>query len=667
MSKTLRSRIASKKSLLLLSFMALGVVYGDIGTSPLYAINEIFFGHGKTAVSQVSVFGAISLVFWALTLVVTLKYVLFVLRAEYDGEGGIFALLGLLRGMSARGIFIISSLLLLAAGLLFGDGIITPAISVLSAVEGLRVGAPALTPYITPIAVIILTALFAIQYKGTASLGRVFGAVMSVWFVVIALLGLNSIIQYPLIFKALNPIYGLHFISSIGLGPTMIILGAVVLTVTGGEALYADLGHFGVLPIRLSWLSFVYPALVLNYLGQGAFLLGGSKIIQNNIFFSMVPSAFLFPMILLATLATVIASQALISGAFSLTAQAIALGVSPRFKIVHTNHKHHGQIYVPAINWALYIGCIALVLAFKSSTSLASAYGLAETGVMISTSIAMFAITLHRWRWSIPASICVFGSFALIDAAFLFSNSLKFFEGGYVPFLIGIVLFVLMSTWQWGRNLVAESFAVFSDSRRLEWLIDLKKRLESAQGLLNDKRGPMVGTNRAVIFMTRFPIKTKADPVPMAARLYIKRIGALPKAIIMLNVSIKKEPYLEGAGYEVIDFGSNIHAINAQFGFMEDPNIRNLIKEIYEKNLIPYDVSRCTVQVAEEELILDKGLSFLNFIRARLFKMLSQFATPTYRYFGLNADTNVQISATPIHLSSGKAQVIKLLDDDLAI
>lgn len=657
----------SKKRLLLLSIAALGVVYGDIGTSPLYTINEIFFGHGQVALNATDILGSISLVFWALTLVVTLKYITFVLRAEYDGGGGVFALFGLLKGLSTRTITVITSVLILAAGFLLGDGMITPAISVLSAVEGLRVETQALSPYVIPITLIVLTALFMIQRKGTGSIGRVFGIIMSIWFAVIALLGLREIIVQPAILAALNPYYALHFIASIDLKHVMYLLGAVILSVTGGEALYADLGHFGVKPIRISWLGYVYPALLLCYFGQGAFLLSGSKIIDENVFYSMVPHMMLLPMVLLAMCATIIASQALISGAFSLIAQAIVQGVSPRFKIIHTSHHHEGQIYVPAVNWALYVGCVLLVITFRSATNLASAYGLAEAGVMITTSIAMLAIAITRWNWTPLKAFIIFGSFAVIDSAFLAANSIKFFEGGYVPFIVGLVLFSIMATWRWGRALVATAFSNYTEKRHIKWLVELKTRVEKSQGIIEDERGRMTETNRAVIFLMRVPIRDLEDRVPVATRLYIKRLGALPKCIILLNVSISKEAYLDANNYDIVDFGANIFAINAQFGFMDELNIRGFMKDLHDKKLIPYDVSRCTVQFAEEDLFIDPNVSWWTYIRARLFKLLSQFATPSYRYFGLGSDENLSVSLVPVHLKEKKAEVVQLQDIDLVI
>lgn len=381
----------------------------------------------------------------------------------------------------------------------------------------------------------------------------------------------------------------------------------------------------------------------------------------------MVPHMLLIPMVVLATIATIIASQALISGAFSLTAQAIAQGVSPNFKIVHTSHHHVGQIYVPVMNWFLYVGCIALVISFRSSSNLATAYGLAVTGVMLTTSIAMLAISIHKWRWSWFKSILIFGSFIIIDAAFLISNSLKFLQGGYVPFTVGIVLFTFMMVWKWGRELVSRAFREFTKTRDISWLASIKQKLEQNDGVLTDSMGRMVEVSRAVVFLVARPTTVVEDPVSIAARFYIKRKGGIPKCVILLHIAIQKDAYLEGTGYEVINFGTNLYAVNARFGFMEDPNVRQLLKELHEKNLLPYDISQCTIQVAEAGLIIGTHLGLWRYIRARCFKLLADIATPTYRYFGLDADANVSTSIIPIRLEKDGAHVVQLIDSDLTI
>jgi len=438
---------------------ALGIVYGDIGTSPLYAMDQLFFGRAEAARTPADVLGGVSLVIWTITIIVAFKYAILVLRAQNDGEGGVFALYGLLSEQKKRGTTFLLWSLMLGAGLLFGDGIITPAISVLSAVEGLQVATPALGHTVIPITVGLLTALFAIQFKGTSGIGIVFGPVLTVWFVVIAVLGAWQIERHPEILAAFNPVLGFSFLRHAGLFDALLILSALMLVVTGGEAMYADLGHFGARPIRTSWFAVVYPALLMNYLGQGAYLLSGAPVAGGKLFFSLVPPALLFPMVLLATAATIIASQALISGAFSLGSQAIRLGLFPRLNLLHTHERHAGQIYVPFINWALFAGCILLVLTFGSSAALAAAYGLAVSGVMVITSIAMFPIARGVWRWGAARTGLVWGFLLAINSAFLIASSLKFIEGGYVPLSIGAAVFVVMTTWRWGRK---ATFAAYS-------------------------------------------------------------------------------------------------------------------------------------------------------------------------------------------------------------
>ena len=461
-------------SILALTIGAMGVVYGDIGTSPLYAVNQIFFGHSDVAVNDANVIGCISLVLWTITTVVLFKYLVFVLRADNDGEGGTFALYGLIHKHKRRGLAFLLWLLMLAAGLLFGEGIITPAISVLSAVEGLKTVTPTFDRFVVPITIAILTTLFLIQRKGTAQVGKVFGPIISCWFLSIGALGVVQVVKHPGILAAVDPLRGLAMLRSLGVHGSLRLLGGVVLAITGGEALYADMGHFGRRPIRMSWIALVYPALIASYLGQGAYLMSGAKVTNDSVFYSLVPSVALLPMVVLATCATVIASQALISGAFSLATQAVSLGLFPRLHVVHTHHAHVGQIYVPFINWALYVGCVSLVLKFGSSTNLAAAYGLSVSGVMLSTSIAMTAIARIYWRWSWPVILLVFGPLGFIDSSFLSANSLKFLEGGYIPLSLGILFFGVMTTWRWGRKATFEAYSG-TPSMKISELVALKE------------------------------------------------------------------------------------------------------------------------------------------------------------------------------------------------
>ena len=433
-----------------LALGALGVVYGDIGTSPLYAMDQIFrVAPARTAEDAL---GAVSLVIWTLTVIVAIKYALLVLRAQNDGEGGVFALYGLLHDRKDRRARLLLWALMVGAGLLIGDGMITPAISVLSAVEGVGVAAPGLSSAVVPITLGLLIALFAVQFKGASGVGSVFGPIVLVWFIAIAALGAAAIAEAPQILAAFNPAYGFLYLGRVDFVGALMLLGALMLVVTGGEAMYADLGHFGALPIRLSWYAIVYPALLLNYLGQGAHLIGANEVAGDKLFFALSPSWLLMPMVVLATFATVIASQSLISGAFSLVSQAIRLGLFPRLDIEHTHHAHEGQVYIPAVNWALLVGCVTLVLVFGSSSALAAAYGLAVSGVMVITSVAMIPIALRYWGWSSTLTALVWGPLTALNAAFFAASSLKLLEGGYVPIAVGAAAFAMMATWRWGRK-----------------------------------------------------------------------------------------------------------------------------------------------------------------------------------------------------------------------
>ncbi len=660
-----QNKKASGLGLITLVVGALGIVYGDIGTSPLYAVNEIFFGHSHISVTAPHVLGAISLVIWVLTLVVTLKYVAFVLLANREGEGGVFALLGLLSEFAkSAGMAVLVGILVLAAGLLFGDGLITPAISILSAVEGLSVATSVFNPYIIPITLVILTILFGFQYKGTGKVGAIFGPVMLVWFIVLAALGVNQIIQTPDILAALNPYYALSLLGTIGWGGIFLLFGAVVLAVTGGEALYADLGYFGLTPIRMSWLYFVYPALILNYLGQGAYLLSGAPVANANLFYSLVPKVVIYPMVVLAALATVIASQALISGAFSLAAQAVALNFSPRFKINHTSITNSGQIYVPAINWALYIGSASLVIIFGSSASLAAAYGLAESGVMFSTSLAMMTIAARYWKWGWTRSLLLFGFFACIDFAFLVSNSLKFFQGGYVPVIIGLSLYVVMSNWNWGRNMVFKAYDNYNERRKMSAIVALKQKLEEGSGVVVDERGQFVESGRAVIFMVATPIKTLEDNVPALLRSFMRNYGAIPKYTILLTVTETKHSRMHGNRYEINNFGYNVYGVVAKFGFTEDIQIEPIIKDLSEK--IPVlKHGKYMIEAGSEELRIDHvHSSLVTKMRIRFFRRLQRISTPTYRYFGFEPTTILSTDSIPIMVND-KGGMITMPDLDL--
>jgi KUP system potassium uptake protein len=633
------------KKHLVLALAALGVVYGDIGTSPLYAIKEIFFGHHELERSPENILGVTSLVLWALTIIVTFKYVVYVLRADNDGEGGVFALYGLLHKKSGKYIAVLTTLLILAAGLLFGDGIITPAISVISAVEGLNVATHAFEPFVVPITVAILTGLFLIQSKGTAKIGKVFGPIVALWFGAIAAIGFSHLIHTPQILEALNPVHAAIFLMHHHLHQLLLVLGSIMLVVTGGEAMYADMGHFGRKPIRMSWFSAVYPALILNYLGQGAYLLSGHPIISGNIFFSMVPAWALYPMIALATLATIIASQALITGAFSLTTQAIALGLVPYLKTIHTHQEHEGQIYVPFVNWALFIGCVLLVFMFKNSSNLASAYGLAVSGVMLVTTLSMIPIARKSWNWSRWKALLIFLPLAGIDLMFLCANSLKIFQGGYVPLLIGLFVLVVMKTWQWGRTHVKETYSNIR-SMTVNELVKMKKEQKFF-------------LPRPIVIMAPEVLTKPTDHIPFLKQVFVDRYGALPKHLIFLSIVSHREPHLHTKRFEITKFyeskaKGSIVSVQMNFGFMEEKSVEGMLEGLAKhKDLhIDEDPSKWLIHVAHERVYPQQGNPKLNNMFKRLrfqfFSLLLKNANSADQYFGLGKTSQLTIESIPV-------------------
>ncbi len=636
---------AGKKrgALLALTLGALGVVYGDIGTSPLYAINEIFFGHGGVTPSAANVIGAISLVVWAVTIVVAIKYIIFVLRADNEGEGGVFALFGLLRDGSTKMRIFLLGLLVLAAGLLFGDGMITPAISVLSAVEGLNVATKDFQPFVVPLTAIILTALFAVQWKGTSKVGRIFGPIISIWFLSIGILGARAIIHDPEIFSAFNPVNAMSFLSHESIYHILFILGAVMLVITGGEALYADMGHFGAKPIRLGWFSLVYPALLLNYLGQGAFLLSGATVINNNIFYSLVPMSLIYPMVILATAATIIASQALISGAFSLTAQGIGLGLMPRLTIVHTHEEHGGQIYVPFVNRALYLGCLLLVFLFKSSTNLASAYGLAVSGVMVATSLAMIVIAREVWHWSWWRALILWVPLAIVDVTFLSANSLKFLEGGFIPLGIGLLLFMAMKTWQWGRDATIAAYADFP-------------RMTMRELLALREQGAAI-IPRTMVALAAKEVTSLDDPVPPVFQVFWNRYHLLPRDMIFLVVKMQRRPYLKSDRYTVKKFFEephvgSVYGVRLNFGFMEEADVEGALEGLAaHKDINAGDPpTEWLFRIVQENILPASNMNWFERMRFALFRLLLKNSDRAHFYFGVGRDVGLTIESFPMHL-----------------
>jgi KUP system potassium uptake protein len=630
--------------LLLLALGALGVVYGDIGTSPLYSVNEIFFGHSQTVLSRSNILGAISLVFWALTIVISFKYIIYVMRADNENEGGVFALYNLLvKNKKSGRLFGIGGLLIFASGLLFGDGMITPAISVISAVEGLKIATNAFIPYIVPITLVILTGLFTIQKYGTHKVGRIFGPIVIVWFVLIASLGLNQIVRTPQILAVLNPYYAFYFIFHTPIHKLFLVLGSVMLVVTGGEALYADMGHFGKNSIRLSWFSVVYPALILNYLGQGAYLLGGSKVIEENIFYSMTPNVILLPTIIIATLATIIASQALISGAFSLASQAIYLGLLPRLLITHTHEEHEGQIYIPAINWLIFAGCVFFVVVFKTSANLASAYGLAVSGVMFITTLSMMGVARYIWHWQRIKTLLVFLPLTLIDLSFLFANSLKFISGGFIPLIIALGFYILMKTWQWGRLEIRKIYEKYS-SMTVKDLIDIKKKSSTF-------------LPRSIIIMTPFKINSLNDKIPPVKQIFWERYGMLPQNLLFLTVKTLKRPYATKQRYEVNHFYDNklkgkITNVILNYGFMEEPDIEKTLHNLDTKKIIDIEDNPkdWLIHISRAKILFPQNAGVIKSVKLNLLDLMFRLFNMSDYYFGLGNKIKLSIEIVPVQI-----------------
>ena len=626
----------SRRNVGALTIGALGVVFGDIGTSPLYAIDQIFLGPAGVAPTPDNVLGSISLAIWTITIIVAIKYSLLVLRAENDGEGGVFALYGLLHHFRSEGGRVLLWSLMLGAGLLFGDGMITPAISVLSAVEGLEVATPAFAPYVLPITIALLTGLFAIQFRGTSGIGVVFGPLLIVWFAAIAAFGFVEIARNPAILMAFDPTYGIGFLLRAGPREALLILSALMLVVTGGEAMYADLGHFGARPIRIGWFVVVFPALLLNYLGQGAYLLGGAPVVGGKLFYNLVPTPLLLPVVVLATLATIIASQALISAAFSLASQAIGLGLFPRLWTRHTHEHHAGQIYIPFVNWGLYLGCIGLVIAFGSSSALAAAYGLAVAGVMLITSVAMFAIAQRYWQWSAVRIALVWGPLTAVSGAFLVASSMKFLEGGFVPLCVGLTVFLIMATWRWGRKATFNAYAARS-TLTMQELVDLHRSCTA-----------FMERNALVLAPTQ--VRHLTDNAPTLVQLLWERYGLLARNLILVEVVHPKVPYIHENRYQVIVFDRDkdrgcVIAVQLRFGFMEEPDVERYLEDMARHHEIdlPTHPGQWIIHVSHENLLPARGMSLLKRIRFRLFMFLRSVSRPAY--YGYHIGKEVQLSA----------------------
>ena len=617
------------KRLLILCFTALGVVYGDIGTSPLYAIKECFKPIYGLAVTNANVYGVLSLIIWALILIITVKYIGFILRADNNGEGGVFALLALIfqRPVGKGGMVTRTALILLGllgGAFLYGDGIITPAISVLGAVEGLQVAAPGLGEgVIVVIAALIIAALFYFQDHGTARVGGTFGWIMAIWFICIAALGIRGLTLHPEILLSFSPTYGVAFFADHP-HASFLVLGAVVLVVTGGEALYADLGHFGPRPIRVVWNFFVLPALLLNYLGQGALLLAEPTAVDNP-FFRLVPSFFLYPMLVVATLAAIVASQALISGAFSLTHQAVQLGYTPRVTIVHTSKQEAGQIYIPEVNKALAVGTLLLVFGFRSSTALGGAYGVAVTGTMAITTILFAFVARERFSWSPLVTAAFVAFFLTIDGALLTSNLLKIPTGGWVPMVIAAGVFTLMTTWKRGRTHLRSILA----ERSLP-VADLIESLE---------RSKIVRVPGTAVFMT-----SESEGTPVVLLHHLKHNKVLHSQVILLSIIVKAQPEVPASDRVTIEnLSSGIYRVKAFYGFMQTPNAEEIRARCVEAGVRTRRMET-TYYLGREQLI-PVGTSGMAGWRKRLFSVMSRNARSATEYFGIPPNRVVELGA----------------------
>jgi KUP system potassium uptake protein len=618
--------VASKdrrRRLVLLCLASLGIVYGDIGTSPLYAMRECFYGQHSVPPTHANVLGVLSLILWSLVLIISVKYLTLILRADNRGEGGILALATLVSDVLRRGKFLFL-LGLFGAALLYADGMITPAISVMGAIEGLHVATPLFDPYVVPIAVVILIGLFLFQSRGTTGVGTVFGPVTMLWFAAIGLLGFQQIVRAPEVLAAINPIHGFEFFLING-SRGFVVLGAVFLVVTGGEALYADIGHFGTAPIRLTWFAVVLPALTLNYFGQGALLLVEPEAAVNP-FYRMAPSWALYPLVVLATAAAVIASQAIISGAFSLTMQAIQLGYSPRLKVIYTSARIIGQIYVPVVNWGLMLACIALVLGFRTSSNLAAAYGVAITTTMLITTILFYILARRRWRWPAWAALPLAAFFITIDLAFFGANMLKVAHGGWFPLLVSAAIIFLMLTWRKGRRVLRgrlSEICIPLDA----FLPELKsQRIRRVPGTAVYMSGNRFGT-------------------PLALLHNLKHNKVLHEQVVLLTVRTEEVPYLANARDRVAveNLDEGFWRAQVHFGFMEKPDVPAALDRVKQTGL-RFDPMRTTYFIGRETILATRKLGLSSW-RGSLFAWMTRNAGDVTSYFCLPPNGVVELGA----------------------
>lgn len=613
-----------------LALAALGVVFGDIGTSPLYTMKEVFASHHPMDPSPHNVLGVLSLILWALILVVTLKYIVFIMRADNRGEGGIMALIALAGQGAAhqpkRQRFIVLAGII-GACMFFADGMITPAISVLSAVEGLEVAAPQLHAFVIPITLGVLFALFWMQHKGTGTVGKLFGPVVLLWFGTLAVLGILNIVQNPQVLQALHPLHAFHFFTD-NHWLAFVALGAVVLAVTGGEALYADMGHFGRLPIRLAWLGIVLPALLLNYFGQGALILANPQAVHSSPFYLLAPQWMLYPLIVLATMATVIASQAVISGTFSVTRQALQLGYLPRMEVQHTSEREEGQIYLPRVNWGLMLAVMALVVGFGSSSNLAAAYGIAVTGDMVITSLLAALVFRSAWGWSWARTGALVALFLAVDLAFFGANLLKIPDGGWFPLLIGVLLFTLMLTWKSGRELLYRRMA--KDAMELEPFVEALRSY------------PPTRVEGTAVFLSR-----DVSHVPAALLHNMKHNKVLHEQVVIVTVKIEDIPHVDPARRVVttpLDIG--FFRVLLRYGFKDEPNIPRDLK-LCAADGLTFEIMQTTFFVGRESVITRPG-SEMALWREKLFAAMHRNADSVTDYFKLPPNRVVELGGQVI-------------------
>ncbi|MFK2853043.1 potassium transporter Kup [Dyella humi] len=618
------SEVDTKKRLAVLALGAVGVVYGDIGTSPLYTLQTTLSHDGMQPTPE-SIYGVLSLIFWAQIIVVSLKYVLFIMRADNKGEGGIMALMALaLRGVGGQPKlrWLLAIIGIFGASLFYGDGVITPAISVLSAVEGVKVAAPGLEHWIVPVTAVILFFLFALQRHGTDRVGKLFGPVMVIWFITISLLGARMILNEPHVLYAINPYYGWRFFLTHGT-QAFVALGGVVLALTGAEALYADMGHFGKRPIRLAWFNFVLPALILNYFGQGALLLQHPEAIDNP-FFKTVPSILLYPMIALATVATVIASQAVISGAFSMTREAMSLGYSMRMPVVHTSREMSGQIFVPWINAFLLVMVLLAVFGFRSSENLSAAYGIAVTGTMTITTVLALFVARHQWGWRVPILLVVGATLLIIDVSFFAANLIKVEYGGWFPLVLGLCVFVVMTTWRRGRELVVREIK--------------QGGLALSPFIENITEHPPLRVPGTAVFLT-----ANQNAVPHALLHNLKHNKVLHERNVMLTVEVLEAPFADREErIHVSPLGSDFYGLAVRFGFAEDPNIPLVLSKCAKIGL-PFDLMDTTFFLSRENIVADKRRPGMALWRDRLFAFLSRNALPATAFFQIPGNRLIEL------------------------